>query len=69
MTRREVLAAKVAAASGATQVAQLERRVESLTVAIAENQRLERELERVLVDVERAVARVIEGPGPVDVRP
>lgn len=68
MTPRERWRQRASAALGVQKVRELERRVASLEVAVAENHDLARPLERVLTDVERAVAGVIERSGRGDVK-
>ncbi|MCD6640867.1 MAG: hypothetical protein LT071_13240 [Nocardioides sp.] len=68
MTSREEWRRRASVALGVRKVRELERRVASLEVAVAENHDLARPLERVLADVERAVAGVIERSGTGDVK-
>ena len=60
MTERGRLAARLADATGAAGLDAVESRLDSLEVAVAENHALEVPLARLVDDLERAVAEVVE---------
>lgn len=63
MTARDVVRDKLAVVTGARDLQPLEARLAPLEVAVAENAALASPLARVVDDLERAVAEVIERSG------
>jgi len=69
VSARTSISARVAAITGAGELDEVAARIDGLEVAVAENVALEAPLERIVTELERTVAGVVErGAGP-GVRP
>lgn len=69
MSARTRIAARVAGLTRVDELDEAAARIASLEVAVAENVALEAPLERIVGDLERAVAGVVERGGEPGVRP